>query len=169
MGLHQLAAIRRRLPRKATVTDFKKYLLAAECVLKGRPFQISADELETAMFALSEAQREEGESSAEAFARLSRDSDGDVAKLYAAMDVRRVAERHAQVLARRSTSIVDASSISKAASEYAAADRRLDDFVKANTKPGETHAAATARLASEDRRFGELYALLDQKRRLALG
>jgi len=169
MDRHQLAAIKRRLPRNATVSDFKKYLLAADFVLKGEPFSISSDELETAMLALAESQRAEGESSAAAFARLAHDRDSDVAKLYAAMDVRRVVERHAQVLAKRSTSPADAANYSKAGRAFANAEAALDAFVKSNTKPGESHAAATARLAREDRRFGELYTALDQQRRLAVG
>ncbi|MBK8097623.1 MAG: hypothetical protein IPK26_10975 [Planctomycetes bacterium] len=143
--------------------------MAADFVLKGEPFSISSDELESSMIALADSQREAGESSAEAFARLARDRDSDVAKLYAAMDVRRVAERHAQVLARRSSSISDATNVSKAARTYADAERRLDDFIKQNTRPGESHSLATARLAREDSRFVTLYSALDEARRLAVG
>jgi hypothetical protein len=149
--------------------NFQRALLAADQILKGRDFAMSSDELEGAMLALAESRREPGESSAQAFGRLVAVRDSDVAKLYAAMDVRRVAERHAQVLARRSSSASDAATVSKAARGYADAERRLDDFVKQNTKPGESHSAATARLAREDSRFSELYAARDEARRLAVG
>lgn len=147
----------------------KRALLAAAFILKSEDFAIPSDELETAMLALADSQRQQDESSAEAFARLAQDRDGDIAKLYCAMDLRRVAERHAQVLARRPASPTDAANVSKAARDYAAAEASLDDFVKQNTRPGESHAAATARLAREDSRFVDLYVALDQRRRLAIG
>lgn len=152
-----------------TDTLIKRALLASEFILKGENFAIPSDDIETAMLALAESQRAEGESSAAAFARLAHDRDSDVAKLYAAMDVRRVVERHARVLAKRSTSPADAANVSKAGRAYANAEAALDAFVKSNTKPGESHAAATARLAREDSRFVELYSTLDQQRRLAVG
>lgn len=102
------------------------------------------------MLALAESQRAKGKPSAAAFARLAHDRDSDVAKLYTAMDVRRVV-RHAQVLAKRSTSPADAANYSKAGRAFANIEATLDAFVKSNTKPGESYAAATARLAREDR------------------
>lgn len=41
--------------------------------------------------------------------------------------------------------------------------------MKSSVKPGESLAAATARLPREDGRFTELYTELDQQRRLAVG
>lgn len=148
------------------MTDtFKRALLAADFILKGENFVISSEELETSMLALAESRREPGESGPQAFARLARDRNSDVAKLFAAMDVRRVAERHAQVLAKRA----DAGNVSKAAHDYARAQSNLDEFVKQNQQAGESVENATARLARGDAKFASLYAALTECRRLAAG
>lgn len=114
---------------------------------------LTSRDLEGAMMARVECEKQAGESTAQAFVRLAK-SDGIVRNLYAAADLARVQEAHAEVFRKRSN----------APEMIKRAEISLDSFVAKNRRDGETIPAAHARL-SGDAEYRRIYRLADEARR----
>lgn len=148
-------------------TTIEKALHSADALLKGGTSPLRAAEYEQAMMDHADRQREAGESSAAAFARLVKQRDPTVERLWAACDLARTYEHHGAVLAKQRATAATPSGV--AAGIAATAAENLDTYVALNKRASESTEAAYARLAVEDARFASLYSMLDQCRRLAAG
>ncbi len=125
---------------RMTTERITKALDGAERILKGDAAPgMRSDELEAAMVDYAATQARGDESSAQAFARLSKAGDETIEKLWAATDVTRVSEQHSLVLQKRENRGLAVDLIKRAES-------LVDDFVRKNQLKDETFEAAHLRL-----------------------
>ena len=110
------------------------------------------------MLAHADLQRAAGESSAGAFARLVKERDPTVERLWAACDLARTYEHHGDTL--REQRATAAELLNEAASN-------LEKFVSLSKRADESTEAAYARLWREDSQFSSLYGTYDRCRRFA--
>lgn len=149
-------------------THIEKALHSADALMKGGTSPLQAAEYEQAMLDHAERQRAAGEDSATAFARLVKQRDPTVERLWAACDLARTYEHHGEVLRKRAANTPSADS--RAQNVLRLAEANVDACVKMNQRPGESVEQTTARLANDrDPTFAKVYEALVQTRHYVAG
>lgn len=143
-----------------TTNTITKALADAEHFMKTGERRGNSAEYEQAMMAHAESQRRAGETAPAAFARLAREGDATVTKLWAAHDLAKAYETHPSLRQRDP----------RVGNLFKNADDTLAGYVASQRAAGETEAATEARLSrAGDPTYEKLYGALQEARRYAAG